>query len=85
MLKFFLLFLLLGIQQHFVLGQNDCPTLALIDNGDISPSSATSAPSPHGTEVTFSCDDNFYLDGKSSIECVSGSWSAASPTCKAGM
>ena len=35
----------------------------------------------HDSWVTFSCDQNYQLDGDESIHCNDGSWSGSVPSC----
>lgn len=36
-----------------------------------------------GDSVTFTCDDQYFLDGSSVITCVNGRWNGTSPICRA--
>ena len=35
-----------------------------------------------GDSVTFTCDDQYFLDGSSVITCVNGRWNGTSPICR---
>ncbi|XP_078583731.1 uncharacterized protein LOC144866251 [Branchiostoma floridae x Branchiostoma japonicum] len=55
-----------------------CPTLTPPDNGVLSPMGANS----HNDEVTFTCNQNYELEGAPSVKCqANGTWSDRIPTC----
>ena len=67
------------IGQHlFIISGLDCPTLTPPDNGELSPMGANS----YNDEVTFTCNQNYELEGASSVKCqANGTWSDRIPTC----
>lgn len=58
----------------------DCGTPPQLMNGNVSTSSSTA----HGSVATYGCNASYKLSGTTTRTCqVSGSWSAADPTCTA--
>lgn len=56
---------------------NSCPTVNQIQNGLI-----TGNRYSCGANITFSCDNGFYIVGRSILYCLpNGSWSFSLPSC----
>ena len=64
-----------------------CSTLDAILNGAIVYSPDTTDPFDYETNATYSCNEGFYLEGKSFRTCfgdgssVSGMWNGITPVC----
>ena len=65
--------------ENYHVGEVDCPTLDIPDNGSSSCSEETM--SLEGKICNFTCDSGYQLTGSNNRTCENGNWTGSEATC----